>query len=40
MQSKVAIKSEISSLKLVRLGRDSSTDFCCDYEEDEASGVV
>ncbi len=35
---KVAIKSWISSLKLARLGRDSSTDSCCDYKEDEASG--
>ncbi len=40
MQSKVAIKSWISSLKLVRLGRDSSTAICCDYKEDEASGGV
>ncbi len=27
-RSKVAIKSWISSLRVVRLGRDSSTDFC------------
>ena len=33
-RSKVAIKSWISSLKLIPLGRDSSTDFCCDYKED------
>ncbi len=38
--SKVAIKSWISSLKLVRLWRDSSTDSCCDYKEDQASGGV
>ena len=41
MQSKVkvAIKSKISSLKLDRLGRDGSTDFCYEYEDD-ASGCV
>ncbi len=35
-RSKVSIKSWISSLKLIPLGRNSSTDFCCDYKEDQA----
>ncbi len=34
------MKSWISSLKLIPLGRDSSTDFCCDYKEDQAIGGV
>ncbi len=46
--SKNAIKGQrlqlnlrsLLSIKLFRLERDSSTDFCYDYKEDEASGAV
>ncbi len=34
------IKSWMSASKPVRLGRDSSIDFCCNSSEDEANGVA